>query len=252
MTNLPSGSVDPIPKDASADEFVKATKSGTTGAFPFQATTSTPNPPSVFKTVFDMLESSGYKVVNLKSEKNGSVSMNFELPDGGVTEIVDAHQNQPLRNYEWEIENQKVIRFLNAPMFIEFPGGDNRVMVVKVVNLPPEIEKKDVAITVENRKLVMELNTVQSVLEDYGKIKKFAEMPVDAIVSSISTLMEAQTLTVTIALEKPEPEEKPRSSSKIWRFAKGALTKAVPGCLLVGGKMGFDEMNNDEPNAEQE
>ncbi|KAL9411496.1 hypothetical protein AB3S75_045155 [Citrus x aurantiifolia] len=64
--------------------------------------------------------------------------------------------------------------------------------------------------------------------------------------------MEGQTLTVTIALEKPKPEEKPKSSSKIWRFAKGALTKAVPACLVMCGKVVLDETNNDEPNAEPE
>lgn len=248
-TKLPSGSVDAIPKDASTDESVKATKWGTTGASPFQATARFPNRSDALKTVSDMLES-GYKVVNMKTEKNGSVSMTFEGPDGGATEIVDADQHQPPPNYEREI--QKVIRFLNATMVTEFPGGDNKEMVVKVVNLPPEIEKKDVATTVENRMLVMELNTVQPVLEEYGKIKKFAELPVDATGSAISSLMESQTLTVTIALEKPKPEEKPKSSSKIWRFAKGALTKAVPACLVMGGKMGLDEMNNDEPNNEQE
>ncbi|KAK9177680.1 hypothetical protein WN943_026869 [Citrus x changshan-huyou] len=249
-TNLPSASVDAIPKDTLADESVKVEKWGTTEVLPFQATARAPNRSGALKTVSDMLESRGVKFVDLKTEKNGSISMNFELPHVGEPEIVVADQHQPLPNSEWEI--QKVIRFLNATMVIEFPGGDNKVMVVKVFNLPPEIEKKDVATKVENGKLVIELNTVQPVLEEYGKIKKFAELPVDATGSAISSLMEGQTLTVTIALEKPKPEEKPKSSSKIWRFAKGALTKAVPACLVMCGKVVLDETNNDEPNAEPE
>ncbi|KAL9411506.1 hypothetical protein AB3S75_045163 [Citrus x aurantiifolia] len=234
ITNLPSGSVDAVLKDAEADEFVKARKSATTGAFLFQPTTSTPNRPHAFKMVSDWLESRGYKVVNTKTEKDGSVSMNFELPDGGAPEIVDA-------DCEWEIKNQTVIRFLNAPMLTEFPGGDNKVMVVKVVNLPAEIEEKDVAITVENRKLVMKLKTV---LEDCG-IQKFKELPDGVTVSAISTLMEDQTLTVTVALEKQDPKKKPKSmTSRI----KRALNRAWPAFLAIGAKMGFDAATNDDAN----
>lgn len=46
-------------------------------------------------------------------------------------------------------------------------------MLVKVVNLAAEIEEKYVAIAVENHKLVIDMNTV---LEDCGKITKFAEL----------------------------------------------------------------------------
>ncbi|KAL9408921.1 hypothetical protein AB3S75_047329 [Citrus x aurantiifolia] len=112
MTNLPSG--------AAADEVAKALKGKTSGDFSFQATTSTPNRFNALKVVSDMLKSSGYKVVDMKTEKNGSVSMNFKLPDGGAPEIVESDQHQPLRNYDREIENRKVIRFLNTKIFTEF------------------------------------------------------------------------------------------------------------------------------------
>ncbi|KAL9411500.1 hypothetical protein AB3S75_045159 [Citrus x aurantiifolia] len=240
--NTSSGSVDIIPIDAAADEVVKAMKGKTTAAFSFQASTSNPNRSDALKTVSDMLESSGYKVVDMKTEKNGSVSMNFELPDGGAPEIVESDQHQPLRNYDREIENRKVIRFLNAKMFTEFPGGDNKEMVVRVVSLPAGIEKKDVAIAVENRNLVMELSTM---LEDYGRIEKRAELPHGMTGSKIEILMEDQTLIVTVALEKAEPEEKPKSmTSKI----KGALAKAWPSCLVVGAKTGYDAITGGDAN----
>lgn len=67
-------------------------------------------------------------------------------------------------------------------------------MLVKVVNLAAEIVEKDVAIAIENHKLVMEMNTV---LEDYGKIKKFAKLPVGVnaydLVASYGVRLKIQT-----------------------------------------------------------
>ncbi|KAL9408925.1 hypothetical protein AB3S75_047333 [Citrus x aurantiifolia] len=185
----------------------------------------------------------GVKRSNLKSTsiEDGVLTVTFTR-DAAAPEIVESDQHQPLRNYDWEIENRKVIRFLNAKMFTEFPGGDKKEMVVRVVSLPAGIEKNDVAIAVENRNLVMELNTM---LEDYEKIEKHAELPDGVIVSKISTLMEDQTLTVTVALEKAEPAAKPKSMiSKI----KGGLARGWPGCLAIGAKMGFDEIADDDAN----
>ncbi|ESR34370.1 hypothetical protein CICLE_v10005289mg [Citrus x clementina] len=240
--NTSSGSVDIIPIDAAADEVVKAMKGKTTAAFSFQASTSNPNRSGALKTVSDMPESSGCKISSLNTEKNGSISVNVQLPDGGAPEIVESDQHQPIRNYEWVIENRKIICFLNAKMFIEFPGGDNKVMVVRVVDLPAGIDQNDVAIAVENRYLVMVLNTM---LEDYGKIEKRAELPDGVTGSEIEILMEDQTLIVTVALEKAEPAEKPKSMiSKI----KGALAKAWPACLVVGAKTAYDEITGGNAN----
>lgn len=249
-TNLPSASVDAIPKDTLADESVKVEKWGTTEVLPFQATARAPNRSDALKTVSDMLESRGVKVVGQKTEKNGSISINLELPDGGESEIVDADQHQPPPNYEWEIGYKKGIGFLKAPMVIEFTGEDKKEMQVKLSNLPPEFEKKDVEIEVEKRKLVLKLITD---LEENRELVRSEELPVDATGSAVSTLMEGRTLVIKFILEKPKPEEKPKSIiSKIWRFAKGALTKAVPACLVMCGKVVLDETNNDEPNAEPE
>ncbi|ESR34368.1 hypothetical protein CICLE_v10005684mg [Citrus x clementina] len=247
-TELPSGSVDGIPKDA--DESVKAAKWGTTGAFPFEVATRAPNRSDALKTVSDMLESRGVKVVGQKIEKNGSISMNLKLPDGGESEIVVADQHRPLPNSESEIWYKKGIGFLKAAMVIEFTGEDKKEMLVKLSNLPPEFEIKDVEIEVEKRKLVLKLITE---LEENRELVRSEELPVDATGSAVSTLMEGRTLVLKFTLEKPKPEEKPKSIiSKIWRFAKGAVKKAGPACVAVGAKMGFDEMNNDEPNAEPE
>ncbi|KAL9411505.1 hypothetical protein AB3S75_045162 [Citrus x aurantiifolia] len=135
-------------------------------------------------------------------------------------------------------------------MVIEFTGEDKKEMLVKLSNLPPEFEKKDVEIEVEKRKLVLKLITE---LEENRELVRSEELPVDATGSAVSTLMEGRTLVLKFILEKPKPEEKPESIiSKIWRFAKGAVKKAGLACVAVGAKMGFDEMNNDEPNAEPE
>ncbi|GAY61170.1 hypothetical protein CUMW_207740 [Citrus unshiu] len=185
----------------------------------------------------------GVKRSNFKSTsmEDGVLTVTFTR-DAAAPGIVESDQHQLIRDYEWEIENRKIIRFLKAKMFTEFHGGHNKVMVVRVVSLPAGIEKKDVAIAVENGNLVMKLSTM---LEDYGKIEKRAELPDGATVSKISTLMEDQTLIVTVALEKAEPEEKPKSMiSKI----KGALAKAWPGCLVVGAKTGFDAITDGDAN----
>lgn len=233
MTKLPS---DTIAKDAPTDEFGKDMKGKNIGGFssPSEASASTPE---VLGQVLDRCRKS-FKGANLKlkNEKDSSISIIGELPDGGAPEIVPA--------FDPEIEAKKAVFFLKAPMSTEFSGGDNKKeMVVKVFDLPPLIDRNDMVIGLEDRRVVIEL---KNEVKDYGKIEKFAELPDGVTASRIWTVMQDTILTVTVALDvNPKPGKKPKSIiSKI----RGALPKAWPACFAIGGKMAYDAITNDGAN----